>query len=150
MWGLWAVECWSKISLGDTGFPEDISGGSLSRWGGIRAGGRGSPTQGGMAQPSGLPKAEPREALLRPPPTGSNAGRRCRNGVCCGCLRSVPLLLLWECWPRSWGSDHAEGAQPCAPQPGQLCSLCTAVTDPTPVFCTRHSGWTGASVAEEL
>lgn len=37
------------------------------------------------------------------------------------------------------------GAQPCAPQPGHLCLLCTVVIDPTPIFSTRQWGWTGAS-----
>lgn len=63
MWFLWDLKCWPKTTLKDTGFPEDTSGGALSRWGGASPGRRGSPRRVGMAAASGPPKAEPRVGI---------------------------------------------------------------------------------------
>lgn len=108
MWVLWALKCWFKISLKDTGFLEDTFGASLSRWGRTRPGGWGSPRE------VGITKAEPREGIVHTPSHSSNAGRRCQNSTCCDwiweqCSSSCSKSAGWG--PR--GSDRAQqvGAQ---------------------------------------
>lgn len=93
MWFLWDLKCWSKISLKDTGFLEDTSGGSLSRWGGARLGQRGSLSRVGMATASGPPEAEPRDGIAHPHSHGDSAERRCCAGTCCGWIREQCSLF---------------------------------------------------------
>ena len=108
------VRVLAKISLEDTGCPEDIAGGHFPNGQEPDLEGE-APPEGGMAKASGLPIGLSQgRVLVLPPPTGNSVERWQQNGACCGwtCGQgSFPFSK--SAGPRPRGSGHARlrGAQ---------------------------------------